>query len=102
MLPGFLCAHDDLSLFERLRGDLPEGKEFGDWHGGRHMGIQFQGEGARHDGPGSPPTLSALVARMEKAFGIEAEASRLNLYRSSADYKPLHCDRGRADDGTPQ
>merc|ERR1712087_616694 len=34
--------------------------------------------------------------------GIKASASRLNLYRSRDDYKPLHFDRGRDSDGVPQ
>lgn len=101
-LPAFLCAHDDFSLFEVLKGELPHGKDFSDWHGGRHLGLQFDGTTARHDGEDAPPALKATVARLEKTFGIKASASRLNLYRSNKDYKPFHCDRGRGDDGTPQ
>lgn len=101
-LPGFLCAGNDSSVFEALKSELPEGKDFSDWHGGRHLGMQFQGEGARHDGPSAPSTLKALVARMEKTFGMRADASRLNLYRSNADFKPLHADRGRDSKGVPQ
>jgi len=101
-LPAFLCPHDDLSLFEKLKSELPVGCDFSDWHGGRHLGLQFEGEGARHDGEAAPCHLAATVARMEAAFGIRASASRLNLYRSDRDYKPLHCDRGRDEAGTPQ
>lgn len=99
---GFCCANDDLSLFDALKGELPAGRDFSDWHGSRHMGMQFEGEGARHDSSTAPPALRAVVAEMEAAFGIRASASRLNLYRSPQDYKPLHYDRGRDNDGTPQ
>merc|ERR1711957_476887 len=60
------------------------------------------GEGARHDSEDTPPHLREMVAKMEKAFGIKATASRINLYRSGDDYKPFHCDRGRDDAGNPQ
>lgn len=101
-LSGFLCAHDDLSLFEALKSELPAGRDFTDWHGGRHLGMQFEGEGARHTAEGEPQALKAAVAKLEAAFGIRASAFRLNLYRSGADYKPMHHDRGRDEQGTPQ
>lgn len=101
-VPSLLCERGDLSLFEALKNELPAGREFGDWHGGRHQGIQFQGEGARHDCDSAPPVLRATIAKMEAAFGIKALASRLNLYRSNEDFKPLHFDRGRGDNGEPQ
>mmetsp|Transcript_35339 Transcript_35339/g.100398 ORF Transcript_35339/g.100398 Transcript_35339/m.100398 type:complete len:239 (-) Transcript_35339:149-865(-) len=103
-LPAFCCAQDDLGLFQKLKDDLPGGRDFSDWHGGRHLGMQFQGEdqGARHDDENEPPALKALVAKLEKAFGIRASASRINLYRNGDDYKPFHRDRGRDEDGTPQ
>lgn len=101
-LPGFLCPHDDLSLFEALRSELPVGRDFIDWHGARHLGMQFDAKDARHDSDDAPPMLRATVARLEAAFGMQAGASRLNLYRSRQDYKPFHCDRGRDNSGRPQ
>jgi len=101
-LPAFLCGHDDLSLLERLQSEMPEGRDFSEWHGARHLGIQFEGQGARHDGPSAPVALRETVAKLEAAFGIEASASRLNLYRSNRDYKPFHFDRGRDSTGIPQ
>jgi len=97
-----MSDHDDMTLFEKLRDEHPAGSEYEEWHGNRHLGVQFQGEGARHNGPSAPPALSAAIAKLERAFGIVASASRINLYRGDGDYKPLHHDRGRADDGTPQ
>lgn len=101
-IPEFFCGHNDSSWFEKLKGELPEGRDFSDWHGGRHLGIQFEGEGARHDDEKSPPALTEAVRMLEEAFGIEAGASRINLYRSDADFKPMHCDRGRNKEGVPQ
>lgn len=101
-LPAFCCAHDDRTLFEALKSELPSGKEFSDWHGGRHLGCQFEGEGARHNSEDEPSALRATVAMLEAAFGIRASASRLNLYRDSSDWKPLHRDRGRDEQGVPQ
>lgn len=101
-LPAFLCGHDDTSLLAQLSSDLPQGREFSDWHGSRHLGMQFEGAGARHDGAEAPPALRAVVAKMEAAFGIRASASRLNMYRSAEDYKPFHYDRGRDSKGVPQ
>ncbi|CAK0895331.1 unnamed protein product [Prorocentrum cordatum] len=101
-LPAFLCGHEDMSLLAQLSSDLPQGREFSDWHGARHLGMQFEGSGARHDGADAPPALQKLVAKLEAAFGIRASASRLNLYRSAEDYKPFHYDRGRDSQGVPQ
>mmetsp|Transcript_13188 Transcript_13188/g.28859 ORF Transcript_13188/g.28859 Transcript_13188/m.28859 type:complete len:239 (+) Transcript_13188:1-717(+) len=101
-LPAFCCGHEDLSLFEKLKSELPDGKDFSDWHGGRHLGVQFEGDGARHRDETTPPHLRKVVEYLEKAFGIEASASRINLYRDDKDYKPLHCDRGRDENGVPQ
>eukprot|EP00747_Dinoflagellata_sp_TGD_P204758 gnl/TRDRNA2_/TRDRNA2_78461_c0_seq1.p1 gnl/TRDRNA2_/TRDRNA2_78461_c0~~gnl/TRDRNA2_/TRDRNA2_78461_c0_seq1.p1 ORF type:complete len:324 (-),score=47.44 gnl/TRDRNA2_/TRDRNA2_78461_c0_seq1:144-1115(-) len=101
MLPGFLCEHDDLSLFETLKSEIPDGREFEEWGGGVHLGVQFLGDSCRHDAPSSPATLREIVARLEATFGIEASATRLNFYRSGHDYKPLHRDRGRGPDGAP-
>lgn len=102
-IPAFACAHDDLSLLDRLRSELPEGKDFSDWHGARHLGMHFQGDDVSALRLASaPPALREMVLKLEKAFGIEASATRLNLYRSSADYKPFHFDRGRDENGVPQ
>jgi len=97
-----VCAHDDLTLFHRLSTELPQGKEFSDWHGSRHLGIQFEGEGARHNSDSAPPALREMVMKLEKMFGIQASASRLNLYQNFENYKPLHRDRGRDSNNVPQ
>mmetsp|Transcript_57286 Transcript_57286/g.102981 ORF Transcript_57286/g.102981 Transcript_57286/m.102981 type:complete len:245 (-) Transcript_57286:44-778(-) len=100
-LPGFLCSHSDFSLMEQLRAELvTEGKDFSDWHGSRHLGLHFE-TAERRDQADLPPRL-ALVKKMEEAFGIKASAVRLNLYRSSRDYKPFHYDRGKDSEGVPQ
>lgn len=102
-IPAFMCAHDDLSLMHRLQSELPEGKDFSDWHGKRHMGMHFEGSDVsalRLDS--APPVLRETVGKLEAAFGIRASAARLNLYRSSADWKPFHADRGADGEGVPQ
>ena len=83
---------------ERLQTELEaEEKAMSEWHGARHLGLQFE-SGI----PSFDRSLRAqLVRRMEKAFGIKASAVRLNLYRSQQDYKPLHYDRGRDSEGFP-
>jgi len=102
-IPEMVCAHDDFSLMDRLKAELPEGKDFTDWHGSRHMGMHFEDSAVSSLRLASgPPTLRATIAKMESAFGIEASAARLNLYRSNADYKPFHADRGRDSEGVPQ
>eukprot|EP00931_Biecheleriopsis_adriatica_P045601 TRINITY_DN26112_c0_g1_i1.p1 TRINITY_DN26112_c0_g1~~TRINITY_DN26112_c0_g1_i1.p1 ORF type:complete len:385 (+),score=68.66 TRINITY_DN26112_c0_g1_i1:47-1156(+) len=98
-LPGFLCSHDDLSFMAQLQEELQaEGKDFSDWHGARHLGCHF--EAGKSNAECS--LRLQLVERMEQAFGIKASAVRLNLYRSNRDYKPMHYDRGRDIEGTPQ
>ncbi|CAE7597900.1 unnamed protein product [Symbiodinium natans] len=98
-LSSFLCSQDDRSVMEQLQMELEtEEKSMIDWHGARHLGLQFE-SGI----PEVEQSLRAqLVRRMEKAFGIKASAVRLNLYRSQQDYKPLHYDRGRDPEGNPQ
>jgi len=103
MLSGFMCAHDDLSLMDRLRSDMPTGKDFSDWHGARHLGMHFgdtETSALRMDS--APEALRQTVKKLEETFGIRASAARLNLYRSSKDFKPLHADRGRDENGVPQ
>eukprot|EP00930_Biecheleria_cincta_P040064 TRINITY_DN27483_c0_g1_i1.p1 TRINITY_DN27483_c0_g1~~TRINITY_DN27483_c0_g1_i1.p1 ORF type:complete len:443 (+),score=73.06 TRINITY_DN27483_c0_g1_i1:103-1329(+) len=102
-IPAFICAHDDFSLLARLQAELPEGKSFSDWHGARHLGLQLEGSDVsslRMDS--APPALRETVKRLEEAFGIRASAARMNVYRSSADYKPFHADRGKDEEGVPQ
>lgn len=100
MIPGFFGADGDMTWFHRLSSELPEGKDFCDWNGGRHLGCQFEGEGARHKE--SPSALRAAVQMLEEAFGIEASASRLNMYRDFGDFKTMHHDRGQDKNGVPQ
>ncbi|CAJ1361710.1 unnamed protein product [Effrenium voratum] len=122
VLPGFLCDQEDGSLLAALQAELQrEGKALSDWHGSRHLGLQFEsglpkaedGSDGRcwggEDADGGPlksacaETLRAqLVRKLEQAFGIRAAAVRLNLYRGNQDYKPLHYDRGRDNEGVPQ
>lgn len=102
-IPEFMCAHGDLSLMHQLQSELPEGKDFSDWHGARHMGMHFEGSDVsalRLDS--APRVLRETVGKLEVAFGIRASAARLNLYRSSADWKPFHADRGADNEGVPQ
>mmetsp|Transcript_41390 Transcript_41390/g.96175 ORF Transcript_41390/g.96175 Transcript_41390/m.96175 type:complete len:320 (-) Transcript_41390:110-1069(-) len=97
-LSGFLCDKGDMSVMRQLKSELEtEGKEMSDWHGARHLGVHFE------SGTGFERSFRMeLVRKMEQAFGIKASAVRLNLYRSQQDYKPLHYDRGRDAEGTPQ
>jgi hypothetical protein len=102
-LPGFMCAHDDFSLLEQLRKGLPAGRDFSDWHGARHLGVHFEtGDTSELRMASAPDAFRKTMQKLEAAFGIRASAARLNLYRSSADYKPFHADRGRDEDGVPQ
>jgi alkylated DNA repair dioxygenase AlkB len=102
-IPEFACAHNDYSLMKSLRSEIPEGRDFSEWHGARHLGMQFEGADVTALRLASaPPTLRATILKLEAAFGIEASATRVNIYRSTADYKPLHADRGQDTAGVPQ
>lgn len=103
VLPSYICDYDDLSLMERLRNEVPQGRQFSDWHGARHLALHFDGaEVTELRSDTARPVLRDTIKQMEAAFGIKATAVRLNLYRSNADYKPFHADRGRDDNGLPQ
>ncbi|CAK9050375.1 Omega-amidase NIT2 (Nitrilase homolog 2) [Durusdinium trenchii] len=98
-LPSFLCDAEDESVMAALQLELEtEGKVMSDWHGARHLGLQFE-KGLE---PGEESLRAKLVQKMEKAFGVKASAVRLNIYRSNKDYKPLHYDRGSDAEGVPQ
>lgn len=100
-LPGFLCSNEDVSVLERLRTELAEeGKEFTDWHGARHLAHHFD-SGRQAELP-EPRLRAQLVKRMEEAFGVLANAVRVNYYRNNKDYKPMHYDRGSDENGVPQ
>lgn len=101
-LRDYACSEADFSLMERIQSELPEDKAFAEWNGTRHLGMQFEGLEARHLHATASPLVRSVVAKLEEAFGIEASASRLNIYRSDEDYKTLHADRGRDANGVPQ
>eukprot|EP00973_Karenia_brevis_P034075 4700646-Karenia_brevis.AAC.1 len=92
-LSEFCCKHNDLSLFNQVLSEQPEGKDFSSWHSGARLGMQFDDVPALRL-ESAPPTLRSLIAQLEEAFGIETSACRLNRYRSKSDFKPLHCDKG--------
>jgi len=105
-LPGFLCNTGDVSILQRLREELAEeGKEFSDWHGARHLAHHFA-HGLKAAGTGTEIPNSQLrmelVQKMEEAFGVRANAIRVNYYRTNKDYKPMHYDRGSDEEGVPQ
>lgn len=101
-LPGFLCSNEDVSVLERLRNELAEeGKEFTDWHGARHLAHHFD-SGRQAELPAEHRLRAQLVKRMEEAFGVRANAVRVNYYRNNKDYKPMHYDRGSDENGVPQ
>jgi len=106
-LPGFLCNTGDVSILQRLREELAEeGKEFSDWHGARHLAHHFA-HGLKAAGTGTSEIQNSqlrmeLVQKMEEAFGVRANAIRVNYYRTNKDYKPMHYDRGSDEEGVPQ
>eukprot|EP00435_Cladocopium_sp_Y103_P041677 s186_g11.t1 len=102
-LPGFLCSNEDVSLLERLRNELAEeGKEFTDWHGARHLAHHFDAGLCQAEPKAEHRLRALLVKRMEEAFGVRANAVRVNYYRNNKDYKPMHYDRGSDENGVPQ
>ncbi|CAJ1384331.1 unnamed protein product [Effrenium voratum] len=100
VLPGFLCDQEDGSLLAALQAELQrEGKALSDWHGSRHLGLQFES--------GLPKAEDDLAG----PAGAEAGAGLRHPRRGGApeplpgepgDYKPLHYDRGRDNEGVPQ
>jgi len=106
MLSAFVCPHDDLTLSRQMCSSLPENKEFLDWHGSRHLALHLGDDDAcqarNPETSTMPLAWQESVARLETAFGMRAMAIRMNLYRDSSDWKPLHHDRGQDNEGVPQ
>ena len=61
-IPAFICDHNNFDLLEKLRAELPAGKEFSPWHGRAHHGVQFENAeccALRLDS--APPTLREII-----------------------------------------
>mmetsp|Transcript_61428 Transcript_61428/g.146445 ORF Transcript_61428/g.146445 Transcript_61428/m.146445 type:complete len:328 (-) Transcript_61428:94-1077(-) len=104
-VPEMLAGHFDFTLLRELQAEVEqlEDRSFSEWHGARHLGLQFTGpDVAFLHSPQAPPVLQRTVEFLEASFGMRASAVRLNVYRSSSDYKPFHADRGQDELGTPQ
>jgi len=96
-IPGFACTQHDLSLKACICEEL-EGSSFRSWNGGRHLGVQYQGD----EIASAPQSVREIIVKLQVSFGIVASAARLNLYMSGDDYKTLHRDRVVDRNGLPQ
>jgi len=86
-IPHFLCSAADFRLLEFLKQDIERiarhsvGDGMVDWS--RH---------SKHENPSFSETFSLIADYLASYFSVEIYASRLNLYRNGADWKPFHHD----------
>eukprot|EP00927_Polykrikos_kofoidii_P040412 TRINITY_DN34552_c0_g1_i1.p1 TRINITY_DN34552_c0_g1~~TRINITY_DN34552_c0_g1_i1.p1 ORF type:complete len:1456 (-),score=225.31 TRINITY_DN34552_c0_g1_i1:179-4546(-) len=92
LVPEFLCAEDDLSTYHKLLQEIGEmqtqgvkNSDWTAWHEGCH---------AITKNPGDSATFRSIVDRICTYFELDprSASTRFNLYRDSADWKPLHHD----------
>ena len=69
------------------------------WHGSEHLGI----EGKHHicndrtKWKEECPTFGMVIERLRNFFGVKVEATRMNWYKTSSEYKPRHHDAAAMD-----
>lgn len=69
------------------------------WHGSEHLGI----EGKHHicndrtKWKQECPTFGMVIERITEFFGVNVGATRMNWYKTSAEYKPRHHDAAAFD-----
>merc|ERR1719253_393399 len=92
VVPHLVCTKDDWALLAQLKAELAGG-DWQTWHGDSH---------AVCTDPERSPTFRKIVAQMAAFFNMEVAATRCNMYRGTADWKPYHHDRAAFDPDGPQ
>lgn len=79
-LPNFVCAQDDLTLFNKIIEELKT-----------HNIVQWS-KHQKYENPTFSPTFLLLLKQVADHFGVTIIETRLNYYKNGNDWKPYHHD----------
>jgi hypothetical protein len=88
--PNLFCEEDDLSIYKNLLKEIENSKVkniWKSWHGDSHQ-IANDHSKWKDD----CPTFHEIIKKIEEYFGMKINATRLNLYKDSSEWKPFHHD----------
>jgi hypothetical protein len=93
VVPELFCDEEDTSVYDALLKEIKAAGSdsiFVEWHGDSHVIANDRDQGGRWKE--RSPTFRKTVERIREYFGMDIKATRLNWYRNSSDWKPLHHD----------
>jgi len=91
-VPDLFCSPSDLSLYTKLHSELSssgltEFQIWSSWHGDTHVIANDRANWKAHC-----PTFHLVLDTIRDYFKMSISATRLNWYRNSSEWKPLHHD----------
>jgi len=97
VVPEILCAENDLSLYHSVLEEIKEGDADSiasalliPWHGDTHIIANDRHNAGRWKS--ESPYFQKIIKCMERYFQMDIQATRVNWYRDSSDWKPFHHD----------
>ena len=82
-IPSFFCKKEDFSIIKQLAQELTDNYQSGMIKWSKHL---------KHENPQFSKTFLEIVNKMAEYFDVEVYHTRLNFYKDSSDWKPLHHD----------
>jgi hypothetical protein len=81
---GLCCEVDDKTIFDNILKEVSDTKL---WHGDSHYIADY-----KHDWKDSSPTFNTMIKKLAKYFNMDVQATRLNWYKNTDEWKPFHHD----------
>eukprot|EP01080_Neovahlkampfia_damariscottae_P010734 gene10734-3354_t len=88
--PNLFCEEDDLTIYKSLLKEIEQSKlenVWKSWHGDSHQIVNDRLGWKKHS-----PTFQKVIEKIEDYFGMKINATRLNWYKDSSEWKPFHHD----------
>jgi hypothetical protein len=93
--PNLFCDVNDKTIYENLLKELESNKNtdlWKLWHGDTHLIADDHINWKKN-----APTFKMIIDKIAKYFRMDVKATRLNWFRDSNDFKPMHHDAAAID-----
>lgn len=92
LVPNLFCNEDDFNIYNELLNEIKQTKKedeglWKSWHGDTHL-IADDNLNWKND----CKTFCDIIDRLAEYFNMDIQATRLNWYRNSLEWKPFHHD----------